>query len=112
MKRRIIIDLRRRQQQIRAPRAPHAAQASAVRMATFQCEEEAALKGKYYKFGWDQEDWAREWVVIDVSDAFMHLAVAEEELAHCMAPGRVRGESEGGDEGGGPGAGKPWKTKP
>ena len=107
MKRRIIIDLRRSggnsksalPERLTLPRP-----VDAVRMATFQCEEEAALKGKYYKFGWDQEDWAREWVVIDVSDAFMHLAVAEEELAHCMAPGRVRGESEGGDEGGGTGS--------
>ena len=107
MKRRIIIDLRRSggnsksalPERLTLPRP-----VDAVRMATFQCEEEAALKGKYYKFGWDQEDWARESVVIDVSDASMHLAVAEEELAHCMAPGRVRGESEGGDEGGGTGS--------
>ena len=107
MKRRIIIDLCRSggnsksalPERLTLPRP-----VDAVRMATFQCEEEAALKGKYYKFGWDPEDWAREWVVIDVSDASMHLAVAEEELAHCMAPGRVRGERKGGDEGGGTGS--------
>ncbi|CAE7036982.1 unnamed protein product [Symbiodinium sp. CCMP2592] len=103
LKRRIIIDLRRSggnaksalPERLTLPRP-----VDAVRMATFQCEEEENLRAKYRRFGWEEEDWAREWVVIDVSDAFMHLAVAEGELAHCMAPGRVRAESEGGAQGG------------
>ena len=33
-----------------------------------------------------REMWAREMILIDVSDAFPHLAVHERELEHCLAP--------------------------
>eukprot|EP00439_Symbiodinium_sp_Y106_P080976 s652_g19.t2 len=96
LKRRIIIDLRRSggnsksalPERLTLPRP-----VDAVRMATFQCEEEENLKAKYSNFSWDTEYWAREWVVIDVSDAFRHVAVAEEELARCMAPGVGHGRN-------------------
>ena len=89
MKRRIIIDLRRSggnsksalPERLTLPRP-----VDAVRMATFQCEEEAALKGKYYKFGWDQ-NWHTAWLL----GAFVEKAKAETKA-------------------GGPEAGKPGKT--
>ena len=34
----------------------------------------------------EQADWAREMVLVDVSDAFPHLGVHGKELEHCLAP--------------------------
>ena len=90
LKRRIVIDLKRSSGNAKAtlserlvlPRAK-----DAVRMTRHQRRGLEELQSKYRRHNWSTDQWGFEWVVIDISDAFMHLAVDPDELKHCMAPG-------------------------
>eukprot|EP00435_Cladocopium_sp_Y103_P052216 s2086_g16.t1 len=89
-KRRLIIDLRRSGgnsksrlgERLALPRVIDAVQMmrSMVRAKMEVTQEEA------------QEMWKRELLLIDVSDAFPHLAVHHKELEHCVTPGLAEGE--------------------
>ncbi|CAE7256557.1 unnamed protein product [Symbiodinium sp. CCMP2592] len=95
LKRRIVIDLKRStgnkkaklRERLTLPRPR-----DVIKMVKFQHKKKSSLKTKYKRHGWDTEDWAKEWVIIDVHDAFMHLAVHPDEIKHCMAPSPQEGE--------------------
>eukprot|EP00435_Cladocopium_sp_Y103_P075273 s22_g55.t1 len=89
-KRRLIIDLRRSggnskaklREKLILPRACDAVRSlrQMVKLKTEPTTQEM------------QERWAREMILVDVADAFPHLAVHRQELEHCLTPGL--GENE------------------
>ncbi|CAE7040346.1 unnamed protein product [Symbiodinium sp. CCMP2592] len=95
LKRRIVTDLKRSTGNKKAKlreRLTLPSPKDVIKMAKFQHKKKGSLKTKYKRHGWDTEDWAKEWVIIDVHDAFMHLAVHPDEIKHCMAPSPQEGE--------------------
>ena len=95
LKRRIVIDLKRstgNQKAFLPERLTLPRPRDVVNMVKFQRKETNNLKAKYKRHGWDTEDWAKEWVIIDIHDAFMHLGVHPDEIKHCMAPSPQAGE--------------------
>ena len=89
-KRRLIIDLRRSggnskarlEERLVLPRAVDAV----AMMRTMSKLQEAPSAAE------QRQMWKREMVLIDVADAFPHLAVHHQELEHCITPGLHEGE--------------------